>query len=84
MSLKGAMKFLLSLALLALTACAGNKLTVQDETALGVLTAEVALCNAQPDPQPCLAAAKAAFDAAQSARFADAGGFVAPDAGGAL
>jgi hypothetical protein len=59
-------------------ACAPNALTPADDRDLSSLAAQVALCNTQPDPVACKAAVKAAFDAQEAAKFADAGGYVAP------
>lgn len=69
---------------LTLTACGANKLTPDDATDLSTFGAEIGLCNAQPDPLTCKEQVKVLFDAKEKAKFADAGGYVAPDAGGAL
>lgn len=74
---------LVAVAAISLMACAGNKLTPADETSLGGLAAQVALCNTQPDPVACKQKVKAAFDAQEAKQFD--GGYVAPVLeGGAL
>ena len=59
--------------ILGLVLCAGcastNQLTPADQSDLGVLTAEVALCNTQPDPVACKHAVKVKFDAKRAAKF---------------
>jgi uncharacterized lipoprotein NlpE involved in copper resistance len=66
-------KTIIALALCLAGCAATNQLTAADESDLGVLTAEVALCNAQPAPATCKAQVKALFDAKEAAKFADAG-----------
>ena len=66
-----------SLAFLASTlgGCATDQTTAGDKAALGAFTAEIGLCNAQPDPVACKQAVKAQFDAARKAQFD--GGYIA-------
>lgn len=78
--IRGSLLGLVLLGSMSLAACASNKITPADATDLATFSAAIALCNAQPDPAGCKAKVKARFDAAESVKFADAGGYVAPPA----
>lgn len=69
----GVLLFLASSHIAALTllvGCAGlSQLTTADKAALAGFSAQIASCNAGPDPVGCKASAKAAFDAEMNAKF---------------